>query len=58
MIYRYDTNRYIAWIFNNVNSESIASMAQRLWVFGIKLKQSRNQPLDSCQKLPLSAEAV
>jgi len=29
MIYRYDTNRYIAWIFNNVNSESIASMAQR-----------------------------
>ncbi len=29
MIYRYDTNRYIAWIFNNVNSESTASMAQR-----------------------------
>ena len=29
MIYRNDTNSYIAWIFDNVNSESVATLPQR-----------------------------
>ncbi len=29
MIYRNDTNSYIAWIFDNLNSESVATMPQR-----------------------------
>ena len=29
MIYRYDTNTYIAWIFDNVDTEAVAVMPQR-----------------------------